>query len=175
LTSLEHGPETVERKYDCSSNENLKSLKFAPKITSNENTYVNFNCNSCGLASLDYLPENIEHLMCSNNKLKNLGKSLKSLKFLYCNNNLLTSLEGLPDKMTIIECKNNKIKSLKFFANMTLSKLNISGNSLTSLTGLSNIRIYDEFDCSNNTKKFLKRDIVKKMGNQSYKCKKIIM
>ena len=58
------------------------------------------------------LPQNIEELICYNNKLTSLPTLPQNLKYLCCSNNQLTSLPTLPQNIEALNCDNNPISEI---------------------------------------------------------------
>ena len=70
---------------------------------------TSMDCYNIGITKIDYVPEGITHLYCSDNELTELPKLPESLKYLYCFNNKLTSLPKLPESLEYLYCDNNNL------------------------------------------------------------------
>jgi hypothetical protein len=92
LISLECGPRSVGKLYNCSENK-LKTLKGSPNKLNGK-----FICCNNNLTSLESGPiEVLGDFICNNNLLVNLiGSPIKIGSGFNCSSNLLNSLEGLP-------------------------------------------------------------------------------
>ena len=73
---------------------------------------TSMDCYNIGITKIDYVPEGITHLYCSDNELTELPKLPESLKYLYCYNNKLTKLPNLPNNLEYLGCYYNKLTSL---------------------------------------------------------------
>jgi len=97
------------------------------------------------LNELPILPENIKHLYCNNNLLKNLNNLPKNLISLKCDNNLLININNLPNTLTDLHCHNNNIKTIILPKNLKVLKCD--ENEISNLI-LPDTLIY--LDCSEN-------------------------
>ena len=100
-----------------------------------------------GLTELPPLPEGLEHLTCSFNRLTTLPKLPQSLRSLYCAHNQLTSLPTLPPFLEYLHCQLNQLTSLPTLPPSLLT-LVCHTNRLTSLPELPSI--LDILRCGNN-------------------------
>lgn len=82
-----------------------------------------------GLTELPELPDTLEVLRCSFNRLTSLPDLPNTLEALNCSNNQLTSLPELPYKLKELFCSGNKLTSLPELPN-TLETLLCYGNQL---------------------------------------------
>ncbi len=134
-----------------------------PRLTS---LYISFN----QLTSLRGCPWNLTILNIGYNQLTSLEglENLKSLRKLYVNSNQLTSLDGLPHYLEKLHCYHNQLTSLsglngrideldcscnlisdlQGLGNLSVGKLNVGVNPLTSLAGLENLKTLEQLDCS---------------------------
>ena len=70
------------------------------------------NCNNIGVIHIEYIPDHIKNLYCSDNKLTSLPKLPDGLIRLNCYSNNLTSLPKLPDGLKHLYCDFNKLTKL---------------------------------------------------------------
>ncbi len=67
------------------------------------------NCNNMGITHIDYIPDNIIFLYCTDNNLTSLPNLPDRLRYLYCKNNQLTELPKLPDLLISLSCYGNDL------------------------------------------------------------------
>ena len=133
------------------SNNALKSLTLPESVSSKLYAYLSYNSFDVmptmpkntyymdisynGLTSLGTnLPDTLNDLDASNNKLTSLGTLPSSLTKLYVNNNALTSLGNLPDGLTTLSAYENKIATANLSNITALWHVQLNSNDLTSLT-----------------------------------------
>ena len=85
------------------------------------------------------LPNSLQQLYCSHNKLISLPNLPKSLKELDCQFNKLTSFPDLPNSLKELSCSHNQLTSLPDLPN-SLKKLFCDGNSLKYLHNLNKLK-----------------------------------
>lgn len=105
------------------------------------------NLSGRNLNVLPPLPDNLEELYCSNNKLTYLSKLPPNLKILECNGNQLTLLPELPNNLKQLYCSRNQLTELPILP-INLIILECNGNLLTKLPELPND--LQELYCSRN-------------------------
>ena len=111
------------------------------------------------LVNLTPIPDSVEILICSNNKLKDFKADIgdktimfyeylpKNLKELHCFNNNLIHLPRLPDSLTVLVCNDNKLIDLPELPN-NLKQLICYNNKLRSLPKLPDN--LEDLDCNDN-------------------------
>ena len=104
------------------------------------NLLENLWCSNNKLTLLPDLPNSLKKLNCFNNQLISLPNLPNSLEELNCNFNLLSSLPDLPNSLRNFDCSHNQLTS---FGNTqlpdSLEKLYCYGNELISLPDLTHI------------------------------------
>jgi len=72
-------------------------------------------CSSNKIELLPYLPVSLEYLECTDNYLKQLPQNLLNLKLLYCNDNQIIELQlNLPISLNQLNFMNNKYRKISF-------------------------------------------------------------
>lgn len=123
-----------------------------------------FSCEECNINKLPELPQTLEKLKCSKNRLEKLPDvlplglmelrcdnnliielpkliNLNKLEKLFCSNNRLLELPILPLKINTLDCSFNFIESLPNLIKYEFNYLNASNNLLTSFPKYSIIKI----------------------------------
>jgi Leucine-rich repeat (LRR) protein len=104
-------------KFRCHIDKNIKIYNLPNSLKSLE--YHK------SLVSLPELPDSLEILICSNNKIEELPKLPNSLEILDCSNNNIKELPKLPSSLKKLICNTNDIKNLPALPN-NLLELNIT-------------------------------------------------
>lgn len=93
------------------------------------------NLSNLHLTSLPEIPEGVQRLICSNNKLTSLPENLPhSIRNLYCVENKLTRLpKNLPPRLEKLSCSYNKLKTLPHNLPNTLTEIYCDGNEIEYL------------------------------------------
>lgn len=113
------------------------------------NTLLSLTCTKCGITFIDlYLPETLEYLDCSSNKITYLDNLPCGLKTLICSNNTICTLDSLPNRLEYLDCSYNKLKSLSGLP-LTLKSLNCEHNQLTMIC-LKKLKYLSDLNVSNN-------------------------
>lgn len=113
------------------------------------NTLLSLTCTKCGITFIDlYLPETLEYLDCSSNKITYLDNLPCSLKTLICSNNTICTLDSLPNCLEYLDCSYNKLKSLSGLS-PALETLNCEYNQL-SMICLKKIKCLTNLNVSGN-------------------------
>lgn len=151
LTSLKYCPKKIKGTFNCSYNNNLKSLEGMP-----QEGVLKLYAEECDLTSLEGAPKKISgDLNCANNKnlLTLKGAPQEGVRALFCDVCNLTSLEGAPLKIngSFIASDNPNLKSLKGLPKEGIHDLYLHNCDLTSLEGCPTV-IHGEFACSDNKK-----------------------
>ena len=86
------------------------NIQRLPLLSNSLNT---LSCINNNIDSIIFLPNNIVSLDCGTNQLKSLGTRLPdSLQYMNCSNNRLTALPPLPALLTNLACTNNLLTEL---------------------------------------------------------------
>jgi Leucine-rich repeat (LRR) protein len=94
--------------------------------------------------------KNLKELYCSNNQLSSSPTTLpQTLEILFCSGNKLTSLPDLPKNLKELYLTGNELSSLPTLP-QTLEKLYCSDNKLTSLPNLTSLKNLVKLECCNN-------------------------
>lgn len=116
------------------NNHYIKSLEYCPKKIGGS-----FSCSQNQLETLENGPEEVrDNYDCSRNKLKSLeGCPEKVSRFNCSGNHELKSLKGGPQDVYSYDCSNCDLTSLDGIAQSIKSQVDVSGNKLWTLEGLS--------------------------------------
>lgn len=101
----------------------------------------------------------IDSLDLSNSKLESvvgLNQFVPQLTTLFLNDNKVRSLQGLPFNLVHLDMSNNHLSNVNLFPMSFISTLIVSGNEITSLEPMANLRALSSLDISNNKLKSLK-------------------
>ncbi len=140
------GIDKVNGDFNCSNNNNLRSLRGGPKIVEKR-----YDCSDCNLISLEGCAEEVGSFYCYNNKnLKSLKGGPKIVGGYYeCSRCGLESLEGCAEEVSGFNCCNNRnLESLKYGPNIVEGKYSCFDCGLISLIGSP--EKVSSFDCSFN-------------------------
>lgn len=108
---------------DCSRNR-LTDLPDLTDCTS----LIDLNCSYNKLTTINVLiPETLQALLCSNNKLIKIDSLPESLTVLDCSHNDLDQLPQLPESLTVLNCSHNDFHHLPQLP-LTLQDLDCRGN-----------------------------------------------
>lgn len=88
-----------------------------------------------GLSELPELPDNVDRLILTNNRLRTISHLPAGLDFLECGNNQLTHLPELPPRLTILYCYSNPLVELPPFP-PTMRVLNCQATHIVELPRL---------------------------------------
>lgn len=131
LGTLDIGKCKKNIKIICSNTKLSNIICFSPDIILKELRCVSNNLTEFDNAKLN----NLVHLFCGYNKIKNLDKlsqNVPNLKYLNCAGNPIISLDNLPEKLIYLNCENCKISNLNNLP-MTLEILVCSHNPISLL------------------------------------------
>ena len=124
-------------KVDCIALVYFNQKGYSIKNHILPNSLEELHCSYNKLASLPNLPNSLKELHCPRNKLASLPDLPNSLKEVYLGHNKLTSLPDLPNSLKELYLGHNKLTSIPKLPNL-LQGLYCSGNQLTSLPNLPN-------------------------------------
>ena len=146
FTALPDLPTTI-RSLNYSSN----PLTVLPTDLSGLEKLYDLSCASIGLKELPTLPESLEYLVCSGNKLTDVDEigSLPTLYRLDCSDNNIAELPELPEYLNELCCLNNQLTALPTLPKR-LSNLYCWNNQLTSIV-LNSDAYYYQIDVSGNS------------------------
>ena len=127
FTALPDLPTTI-RSLNYSSN----PLTALPTDLSGLEKLCFLSCASIGLKELPTLPESLEYLVCSGNKLTDVDEigSLPTLYRLDCSDNNIAELPALPKQLGNLYCWNNQLTSIVLNSDAYYYQIDVSGNSL---------------------------------------------
>lgn len=121
----------------------IKELKF--------DVFSNLDRIDISNNELTYLPSmNVSTLICSNNKIKKLGKNYPNLITFICKNNLLKEINSEMNNIRYIECFENNISYIRGYT--TLKNLLCQSNRIKSIGKCENLK---ELICFQNKIKSL--------------------
>lgn len=146
FTALPDLPTTIR-----SLNYSYNPLTALPTDLSGLEKLCVLNCASIGLKELPTLPESLEYLVCSGNKLTDVDEigSLPTLYRLDCSDNNIAELPALPEYLNELCCWNNQLTALPTLPKR-LSNLYCWNNQLTSIV-LNSDAYYYQIDVSGNS------------------------
>ena len=127
FTALPDLPTTIR-----SLNYSYNPLTALPTDLSGLEKLCVLNCASIGLKELPTLPESLEYLVCSGNKLTDVDEigSLPTLYRLDCSENNIAELPALPKQLGNLYCWNNQLTSIVLNSDAYYNQIDVSGNSL---------------------------------------------
>jgi hypothetical protein len=113
---------------------------------------VSLNCENNNLTFIPRLPQSLQRLLISYNKLGNLTNLPPNLTALFCKGNQLKSLPDLPPTLETLDCSYNTLSILPQLP-ISLKTLFCSNNILTILPDLP--KILEGLECGDNRLKNL--------------------
>lgn len=96
---------------------------------------ISDNC----IETINFLPENLEELVCNNCKLVNICQN-SNIERLHCQDNYLENLNYY-EKLVDLRCDNNKIKHIQSLPN--LKKLSCTNNPIEKIDIQQNLKVLD--------------------------------
>lgn len=135
LKELPEIPETLNNIIYLFINDNLISNIDISRFLTLQVIDISDN----NISSIEFLPQNLEELVCNNCKLINICLN-SNLKRLHCQDNFLETFSHY-ENLVDLRCDNNKIKHIPSFPN--LIKLSCTNNPIEKIDIQQNLKVLD--------------------------------